>query len=625
MADEAIRRAILGVLAGTPFGSLSRRQVIDALADSGAAGDLSRDEVTSRAQREVTAMVAERLLGPAGDGMWRLTAAGRRVATDANASSDEGAAELDPLPAGSTPEPTPSVVQTPAEAGRRRSELPSSPREGRVWTLRPGQHMAREERRLGYGGSTFRGIEPSAQTPNVFVYSDPTAGAPNGYDFDGWSSDEDVFYYTGEGRRGSQRMESGNKAILRHHEDGRSLRLFVADGTLSGRSAKDHLYLGEFEVDDADPYLVERAPDSEQRLRDVFVFRLLPIGEVVHRVQDGQHNPLGTRRSAGDRQALLDVAGPARAADPARTPSRRDDGRVRRGVAAWLEVRSNGGRHALNVDELSDVIVDGQSTPLVSTTANVVVPSGLDAALSIVTPYTPGGRERPFEDATSADGMLRLAWRGTDPLHPENLALRRAMEREVPLVWLFGVGPSSYLPVSPVFVLAEDAERRQFVVDPDVGHGLVAAGSVVEEHMRRYIVAETRRRLHQPVFRATVLRAYASRCAVCSLRHERLLDAAHIIPDSDPRGIASVRNGLALCKIHHAAYDADILAVRPDRTDVGIVEIRADLLAEVDGPMLRHGLQDHHGQPLRVVPAATEEHPDSQSLQRRYEQFRAVG
>jgi hypothetical protein len=72
-------------------------------------------------------------------------------------------------------------------------------------------------------------------------------------------------------------------------------------------------------------------------------------------------------------------------------------------------------------------------------------------------------------------------------------------------------------------------------------------------------MAEMRRRLHRPVFRATVLRAYGMRCAVCALRHAQLLDAAHIVPDRKEHGIAAARNGLALCKIHNAAYDSFVL------------------------------------------------------------------
>jgi putative restriction endonuclease len=82
-----------------------------------------------------------------------------------------------------------------------------------------------------------------------------------------------------------------------------------------------------------------------------------------------------------------------------------------------------------------------------------------------------------------------------------------------------------------------------------------------------------------------------------------------------------VRNGLALCKIDHAAYHCHVLGIRPDL----VVEIRADLLDEVDGPMLEHGLKGRHGQPLMALPAVRAERPDRELLDRRYTRFRTAG
>lgn len=77
-----------------------------------------------------------------------------------------------------------------------------------------------------------------------------------------------------------------------------------------------------------------------------------------------------------------------------------------------------------------------------------------------------------------------------------------------------------------------------------------------------------------------------------------------------------VPNGLALCKIHHAAYDRGILGVRPDY----VVEVRADVLLEVDGPMLRHGIQDVHGWRLEL-PMHPSDRPDRDLLAQRYAAF----
>jgi predicted restriction endonuclease len=60
--------------------------------------------------------------------------------------------------------------------------------------------------------------------------------------------------------------------------------------------------------------------------------------------------------------------------------------------------------------------------------------------------------------------------------------------------------------------------------------GLAVAEDVAEPR-RAYVTATFPRRLHQVAFRERVLRAYAERCALCRLRHQELLDAAHITPD----------------------------------------------------------------------------------------------
>src|SRR5207245_1920141 len=72
-------------------------------------------------------------------------------------------------------------------------------------------------------------------------------------------------------------------------------------------------------------------------------------------------------------------------------------------------------------------------------------------------------------------------------------------------------------------------------------------------------------RLHQRGFRERVLRAYQQCCAICRLRHDELLEAAHILPDGHPRGEPVIPNGLALCKLHHAAFDAYIIGVTLER------------------------------------------------------------
>ena len=75
---------------------------------------------------------------------------------------------------------------------------------------------------------------------------------------------------------------------------------------------------------------------------------------------------------------------------------------------------------------------------------------------------------------------------------------------------------------------------------------------VVGHAQRRHYMALVKRRVNQAAFRASVLRAYKKSCGLCRLRHIELLDAAHIISDSEG-GLPVVTNGISMCKIHHAA------------------------------------------------------------------------
>jgi putative restriction endonuclease len=244
-------------------------------------------------------------------------------------------------------------------------------------------------------------------------------------------------------------------------------------------------------------------------------------------------------------------------------------------------------------------------------------PARLEAALSIRTRFTPPGQKPPYEDVEGPDGLLRYKYRGDDPDHSENAALRSAREHGYELIWFVGAARGSYVAVYPTWIVADEPEHLQFVVAFDMAQTLVPVGQHVSDDQRKYIERLTRQRLHQPVFRARVLSAYHHRCSMCQLRYSTLLDAAHILPDGHPRGLPVVPNGLSLCKIHHAAFDQNFLGVRPDL----IVEVRRDVAHETDGSMLVHGLQEMNGVRLSA-PTSRHSRPDPERLEERYEEFR---
>ena len=107
---------------------------------------------------------------------------------------------------------------------------------------------------------------------------------------------------------------------------------------------------------------------------------------------------------------------------------------------------------------------------------------------------------------------------------------------------------------------------------------------------------------------------------MCKLKHRELLDAAHIIPDSDPLGEPVIKNGLSLCKLHHAAFDKNIFGIKPEY----IIEIREDILKEKDGSMLLHGLQGLHEKRI-ILPGKEELNPDRELLEKRYKMFKKTG
>ncbi|HEX7096756.1 MAG TPA: HNH endonuclease, partial [Acidimicrobiales bacterium] len=298
------------------------------------------------------------------------------------------------------------------------------------------------------------------------------------------------------------------------------------------------------------------------------------------------------------------------------------DTRLRSAALAYVRATALRTGGPVRYEDVAQFELEGVRIPLMDPQRGIRKPRMLDAALSFRTVFATKPNQRPYADERGEDGYQRYKWRGTDPHHPENVALRRAMQRRLPLIWFLGIAPGEYLPVCPVWLVAEEPDQHQFVValTAEQLHTWDAnRDPKVIELRRAYADRVVRERLHQPVFRAQVLAAYDNRCALCRLRHRELLDAAHIRADTDG-GEPVVTNGIAMCKIHHAAFDHQLMGVRPDY----IIEVRRDVLAEADGPTLRYALQGLHNQRIEV-PRRRADRPDPDLLEERYEQFRKAG
>jgi hypothetical protein len=79
-------------------------------------------------------------------------------------------------------------------------------------------------------------------------------------------------------------------------------------------------------------------------------------------------------------------------------------------------------------------------------------PAELSAALTIPTAYAPPGGQAPYDDELGVGGNLRYKWRGTDPRHADNQALREAMHRRVPLACFYPIANGVYEAIYPVYL-----------------------------------------------------------------------------------------------------------------------------------------------------------------------------
>lgn len=264
--------------------------------------------------------------------------------------------------------------------------------------------------------------------------------------------------------------------------------------------------------------------------------------------------------------------------------------------------------------ELAAFPVGGRTQRLIDQNKGIWNPRDFAATLSIMS--KPGS---PYEDAELDDSTFIYSYRegSTDG---DNRKLRTALELQLPLILLRWIKDGVYLPVAPVYVIHDDFERRRFVLALD--ERLYDAEDPV--HLkpieRSYAQAINRKRLHQPEFRGRIMTAYGNRCSICRLGHRQLLDAAHIVPDREENGTPDVENGLCLCKLHHSAYDADLIGISPDYQ---VVVSKKLFDSRDESPIIQHGFLQFDRKRL-AVPDSPRQRPSTERLDARFTAFEAA-
>jgi putative restriction endonuclease len=236
------------------------------------------------------------------------------------------------------------------------------------------------------------------------------------------------------------------------------------------------------------------------------------------------------------------------------------------------------------------------------------------AALSVLTSY-----KHPYGDSVVEEGFI-YAYRAGSIDQPDNRALRQAFSLQVPIAYFYATQPGWYQVHYPYFVREDRPAERNVLISPGIIDRTLPepAPIVLEDSLtRRYAVREAVVRMHQGRFRAIVIPAYRERCTICRLRERRLLDAAHILRDTHPRGEPTVTNGLSLCSIHHRAFDENLVGISPDYQ----VRVSRRLLEDEDGPML-DVLNAFHGTTIEL-PSRRAARPDRERLAIRFDEFLA--
>lgn len=249
-------------------------------------------------------------------------------------------------------------------------------------------------------------------------------------------------------------------------------------------------------------------------------------------------------------------------------------------------------------------------------------PQQLDIPLSIRTSIS-----GPYEDSPSeSKGAIEYKFRGIDPNHRDNIGLRTAWKNSVPLIYFWGIDKGKYIPIWPVFIVGEDKANLSFFIQAEdytlfdlEDQTLFLTNPEDITARRKYITTIVEHRAHQAAFRNWVLKAYKGQCSICKLKHTELLDAAHIIPDKELGGEPIVPNGMAMCKLHHAAFDKYLIGVTPDYE----IRVREDILDEEDGPTLKYSLQGIHEKKI-ILPGNSKNWPSKEKLDWRYERFQRI-
>lgn len=130
---------------------------------------------------------------------------------------------------------------------------------------------------------------------------------------------------------------------------------------------------------------------------------------------------------------------------------------------------------------------------------------------------------------------------------------------------------------------------------------------------RKVTITNVTKKIRDNSFKSRVLTAYGNKCALCGIQL-KLIDAAHILPVNYEKSTDETSNGIALCALHHRAYDNALVTInREYRILLDEKKLKRLKDLNLDGGLKKFA---HELRPLIHLPPAVNDRPHIQYVEK---------
>ena len=262
----------------------------------------------------------------------------------------------------------------------------------------------------------------------------------------------------------------------------------------------------------------------------------------------------------------------------------------------------------------------GEKVFFASTANGIFKPKEMAAGLlSIKTTAPKKGAIARYDDGQLENGAYKYAFENSASGNDRNHYLHHAYNNKSPFIYFHGVTPGVYQAIWPCFI--QQINETECYVEVIAGndnsiHEASTEYKVPTEVEAKYYSVRAKVRGHQAAFSQIVMNAYKEKCALTQLSIRQLLEAAHIVPDSE-NGPQSVNNGIVMSRIHHKAYDSNLLGIDGDCK----IHIRDDIQIIDDGSFAKACFSELAGKKL-WLPSNKKLRPNPDFLDLRFQEFK---